>query len=275
MHAEVVLAGVELRGDARRGLGPVVERRGDRELLVPDRGQPSVPRGAERDALLLLLAVAVGREHLRPGEHRASPGRPTCRAAIAVSVTCGHTIALAPNPPPTKCVMTRTWAIGRPSSCGHRLLGGPDALRRLVERQPAALPDGDRRRRPRAGCGGWPPSGRRPRPARRPAARPASTSPRSLRPGISPPNSRSASYGLVAALVDRRDRRAVVVADAHQRGGVLRLLVAARRRRAPPAGRRSGRRRPASGRSSRPAPDRRPATAAGAARRRSWAGSRG
>ena len=43
-------------------------------------------------------------------------GRRTCRAAIAVSVTFGHTIALAPNPPPTNCVITRTWAIGRPSS---------------------------------------------------------------------------------------------------------------------------------------------------------------
>ncbi len=43
-------------------------------------------------------------------------GRPTYRAAIAVSVTFGHTIALAPNPPPTKCVITRTRAIGRPSS---------------------------------------------------------------------------------------------------------------------------------------------------------------
>jgi hypothetical protein len=43
-------------------------------------------------------------------------GRPTRRAAIAVSVTFGQTIALAPKPPPTNPVITRTCEIGRPSS---------------------------------------------------------------------------------------------------------------------------------------------------------------
>jgi hypothetical protein len=44
-------------------------------------------------------------------------GRPTCRAAIAASVECGQTIALHPNPPPTKWVTTRRSDSGIPSSC--------------------------------------------------------------------------------------------------------------------------------------------------------------
>ena len=43
-------------------------------------------------------------------------GRPTCRAAIAASVTCGQTIALEPKPPPTKWVITRTSDSGMPSN---------------------------------------------------------------------------------------------------------------------------------------------------------------
>ena len=44
-------------------------------------------------------------------------GRPTCRAAIAASVTCGQVIAFEPNAPPTKWVITRTSDSGSPSSC--------------------------------------------------------------------------------------------------------------------------------------------------------------
>ena len=43
-------------------------------------------------------------------------GRPTWRAAMAVRVTCGQTIALEPKPPPTNRVITRTRDTGRPSS---------------------------------------------------------------------------------------------------------------------------------------------------------------
>ena len=42
-------------------------------------------------------------------------GRPTWRAAMAVSVTLGHTIAFMPNEPPTNGASTRTCDSGSPS----------------------------------------------------------------------------------------------------------------------------------------------------------------
>ena len=94
VDALVVRAGVELRrcrqstGSAQSSKGEVSESLWWRIAVSrPSRGR------AERDALLLLLAVPVGGEHLRAGEGEPT-GRPTCRAAIAASVTCGQTIAL-------------------------------------------------------------------------------------------------------------------------------------------------------------------------------------
>ena len=150
---------VELRGDAGRGLGPVVERRGERELLVVDRRQAPVARRAERDPLLLLLAVAVGGEHLRPREHEphrpadllARPSRPASRAA---------------TPSPSSRTSRRRTArargratSGSPSRCGDGQLGGADAHRRLVDREPVAVPHRRASRAPPSGCGGWRPCG--------------------------------------------------------------------------------------------------------------------
>ena len=101
--------------------------------------------GAQRDVLFLLLAVAAGGEHLL--RVRASlTGRPTSRAASAASVGWGQTIALHPKLPPTKWLITRTFDGGMPEQRGHGQLGGGDALGRVVEHQPVAVPDRGGRR---------------------------------------------------------------------------------------------------------------------------------
>ena len=200
-------AGVELRGDAGGRLRPVVERRGDRELLVADRGQPAVAGRPERDPLLLLLAVAVRGEHLRAREHQ--PHRPADVAGGHRGqrhVRPDHRLgaeAAADEVRDHPDVRQRQAEQVGDGELGRR--GRPSSSRRAsAGRRPRTRPS----TAPPSGCGGWRPSGGRRRRARRPARVPASTSPRSLRPGISPPNSRSASYACVAALVDRGHRRA-------------------------------------------------------------------
>jgi hypothetical protein len=51
------------------GLGPVVERRCDRKLVVADGDEPAVVRRAQHDPLLLLLTMPAAAEHLLPGEN--------------------------------------------------------------------------------------------------------------------------------------------------------------------------------------------------------------
>lgn len=57
MRAGEVLEVVDLRADAGCRFGPVIEVRGHRELLVPDRRQASDAGRAERQMVLLFLAL--------------------------------------------------------------------------------------------------------------------------------------------------------------------------------------------------------------------------
>ena len=122
VHAEVVLARVELRGDAGRRLGPVVERRRDRELLVADRGQPSVARRRRARCRCSCSSRCPLDVNICGRVSISFTGRPTCRAAIAVSVTCGHTIAFIAEPAADE----RARAPGRATAAG-RAGGRPSA----------------------------------------------------------------------------------------------------------------------------------------------------
>ena len=119
-------------------------------------------------------------------------GRPTARAAIAVSVTPGHTIAFIPNEPPTNGAMTRTRDSGSPSRCATVSCV---ARTPMVDSWMVSLPLSHTATVEGASIGLWWLAAIRTATSTRTSARSsaASMSPRSLRPGISPPNSRSAS----------------------------------------------------------------------------------
>ena len=89
VDALVVGAGVDLRRDAEGRLGPVVEGRGGRELVVAQRGEPAV--AASRRASTRCSCSSRwphGGEHLLPGERELDgpadhAGRP-CAASVDV-----------------------------------------------------------------------------------------------------------------------------------------------------------------------------------------------
>src|SRR5262249_2498556 len=64
VYSAEVRAFVHLRRHPGGRFRPIVEVRTDRQLLVVDRCQPAVLRRADRDALLLFLAMAGRGEHL-------------------------------------------------------------------------------------------------------------------------------------------------------------------------------------------------------------------
>ncbi len=120
-------------------------------------------------------------------------GRPTWRAAMAVSVTLGHTIAFMPNEPPTNGASTRTCDSGSPSRWATVSWV---ARTPMVDSWIVSLPSSQAATVDGASIGLWWLAAIRRATSTRTSASSsaASTSPRSLRPGISPPNSFSASY---------------------------------------------------------------------------------
>jgi hypothetical protein len=111
---------------------------------------------------------------------------------MAASVTRGQTIALLPNAPPTKRVITRTLVGGRPSSAATvswvAVIPMVESYRvSSSSSQTAVVADGS--------IGLWWLAANRYVCSIRTgaAARPASTSPRSIRPGSRPPKIRAGS----------------------------------------------------------------------------------
>ncbi len=217
-------AGVDLGGDAEGGLGPVVERRGDRELVMPDRRQLAVAGRAELDVLLLFLAVAAGGEHLAARHHQPDGAADVLGGQRGEGdVRPDH--GLGAERAADEVGQHPDLGRGHPQQRGDRELHGLDALTRVVEGELVAVPGGgggqhlDRV----VVVGGEPEPGVDPQvrggqpvgdvAARGPARHQAAEELLGL-------------VGGVPALVDRGHRRGLGVADADQAGGVLRLLQA-------------------------------------------------
>ena len=144
---------------------------------------------------------------------------------MAASVTCGQIMAFAPKLPPTNSRDDADLRERDREQVSDRELAGPDAHRRVVHRQPVAVPARRRRRRLERvvvvrrhvvrgvddDLGG----GQRRVDVAAFVARRHQAAEQHLR-----------LVGGVSTLVDRRDRAARLVHDVDQRGGVLRSLVA-------------------------------------------------
>ena len=82
-------------------------------MSVPSRAAPRVTVCATADRCPVMVNVCS----------RVSTvftGRPSARAAAAVTRSCVHVLALLPKPPPTCWLITRTWAGSSPSTLAMR-----------------------------------------------------------------------------------------------------------------------------------------------------------
>ena len=222
VHPLVGGAGIQLGRDAEGRLGPVVERRGDRDLAVPDSGQLPVPGRPELDVLFLFLAVPAGGEHLPAGDRE--PDRPPHMLGGHRGqghVRPHHRLAAerAADEPGQDPDLGR----GDPEQRGHGQLDRLDALARVIQRQLVAVPHrgGGQHLQRVVVVGGEPEPG-------------THADLGSREPGVDvaargPPWHQAAEdpfrvVRIGAALVDRGDRRRLGVADLDQAGSVLRLL---------------------------------------------------
>ena len=107
---------------------------------MPDRGELAVPV-APSSMCCSCSSRCPHEVNIWPRGSTSRTGRRTCCAASAASVTCGQTIALQPNAPPTNCVSDPDLGQRQAEQRGHGQLDGLDALARVIERQLVAVPD--------------------------------------------------------------------------------------------------------------------------------------